>query len=63
MLLKIGGPPEHGFDQPLGLLSDCHRRIEHFLFVLSTIAALFVLAFGPYVLVRMELNPLWRGRL
>lgn len=20
---------EHGFDEPLGLLSDCHRRIEH----------------------------------
>jgi hemerythrin-like domain-containing protein len=24
---------EHGFDQPIGLLSDCHRRIEHFLAV------------------------------
>jgi hemerythrin-like domain-containing protein len=37
MLLKIGQRPEHGFDEPLGLLSDCHRRIEHFLSVLSTI--------------------------
>jgi hemerythrin-like domain-containing protein len=34
MLLKIGRRPDHGFDEPLGLLSDCHRRIEHFLSVL-----------------------------
>ena len=34
MLLRIGGPPDHDFDEPLGLLSDCHRRIEHFLAVL-----------------------------
>ncbi len=27
----IGGRPDHGFDEPLGLLSDCHRRIERFL--------------------------------
>ncbi len=27
----VGGRPDHGFDEPLGLLSDCHRRIEHFL--------------------------------
>lgn len=31
MLLRIGQRPDHGFDEPLGLLSDCHRRIEHFL--------------------------------
>lgn len=30
-MLKIGGQADHGFDQPLGLLSDCHRRIEFFL--------------------------------
>ncbi|HEY7293165.1 MAG TPA: hemerythrin domain-containing protein [Vicinamibacterales bacterium] len=35
MLLKIGQRPDHGFDEPLGLLSDCHRRIEHFLRVLE----------------------------
>jgi iron-sulfur cluster repair protein YtfE (RIC family) len=29
--IKLGARPEHGFDQPLGLLSDCHRRIESFL--------------------------------
>jgi hemerythrin-like domain-containing protein len=31
MPVKLGARPEHGFDQPLGLLSDCHRRIEGFL--------------------------------
>ena len=38
MPLKIGQRPDHGFDEPLGLLSDCHRRIEHFLRVLTTTA-------------------------
>lgn len=38
MLVKIGQPVDHGFDAPLGLLSDCHRRIERFLSVLLTIA-------------------------
>ncbi len=33
-LSTVGGGPDHGFDEPLGLLSDCHRRIEHFLNVL-----------------------------
>lgn len=37
MPLQIGGRTDHGFDQPLGLLSDCHRRIEHFLQVLVTV--------------------------
>jgi len=37
MLIRIGAPPGHGFDQPLGLLSDCHRRIEHFLGVLTVV--------------------------
>jgi hemerythrin-like domain-containing protein len=34
MPVQIGAKPEHGFDQPLGLLSDCHRRIERFLEVM-----------------------------
>ena len=38
MPLKIGQRPDHGFDEPLQLLSDCHRRIEHFLEVLRAIA-------------------------
>jgi hemerythrin-like domain-containing protein len=31
MPLKIGQKLDHGFRNPLGLLSDCHRRIERFL--------------------------------
>ena len=34
MPIQIGQRPDHGFDQPLRLLSDCHRRIEYFLRVL-----------------------------
>jgi hemerythrin-like domain-containing protein len=37
MPLQIGQRPDHGFAEPLGLLSDCHRRIEHFLQVLLMI--------------------------
>jgi hemerythrin-like domain-containing protein len=37
MPIRIGQRPDHGFDEPLGLLSDCHRRIEHFLGVLATV--------------------------
>ena len=37
MLIKVGQHPDHGFDEPLGLLSDCHRRIEHFLRVLTAV--------------------------
>ena len=38
MPIQIGQRVDHGFDEPLGLLSDCHRRIEHFLRVLITVA-------------------------
>ena len=31
MPIQIGQKPESGFNNPLGLLSDCHRRIEQFL--------------------------------
>ncbi len=34
MPLQIGQPLDHDFDEPLGLLTDCHRRIEYFLDVL-----------------------------
>jgi hemerythrin-like domain-containing protein len=30
-------PHEHSFDEPLGLLSDCHRRVERFLGVLDIV--------------------------
>jgi hemerythrin-like domain-containing protein len=36
-VIRIGERPDHGFSEPLGLLSDCHRRIEHFLQVLIDI--------------------------
>lgn len=39
MPVTLGAKPDHDFDQPLGLLSDCHRRIERFLGALATIAA------------------------
>jgi hemerythrin-like domain-containing protein len=37
MPVSLGAKPEHGFDEPLGLLSDCHRRIEHFLAMIGTV--------------------------
>jgi hemerythrin-like domain-containing protein len=54
MPIQIGRTAAHGFDEPLALLSDCHRRIEHFLRVLSTVAA--EAAGGP-------LTPVDRGAL
>jgi hemerythrin-like domain-containing protein len=38
MPIVIGAKPEGSFTNPIGLLSDCHRRIERFLDVLVTIA-------------------------
>ena len=37
MPVKLGAKAEHGFNEPLGLMSDCHRRIEHFLAVLERV--------------------------
>lgn len=39
MPIQIGQTPGSDFDEPLGLLSDCHRRIEHFLHVLVVVDA------------------------
>lgn len=39
MPIAIGAKQESGFDDPIGLLGDCHRRIERFLLILTTIAA------------------------
>jgi hemerythrin-like domain-containing protein len=36
--VQIGAKPDSGFDDPLGMLRDCHRRIEHFLAILCTVA-------------------------
>ena len=38
MLNILGRTPDHGFGEPLGLLTDCHRRIEMFLDVLLRVA-------------------------
>lgn len=38
MPVNIGSQPDHGFDQPLGLMRDCHRRIEKFLGILLRVA-------------------------
>lgn len=37
MPIKIGQKPESSFSDPLGLLGDCHRRIESFLSLLIKI--------------------------
>jgi hemerythrin-like domain-containing protein len=36
--VQIGAPKEAGWEDPIGLLSDCHRRIERFLGVLRLVA-------------------------
>lgn len=38
MPVLIGGRPDSSFADPLGLLTDCHRRIERFLGVLVRVA-------------------------
>ena len=30
MAIQIGAKPDSGFDDPIGMLKDCHRRIESF---------------------------------
>jgi hemerythrin-like domain-containing protein len=36
--IQIGAKPDAGFDNPIGMLTDCHRRIESFLHVLCVVA-------------------------
>ncbi len=38
MAIQIGAKPDSGFDDPIGMLIDCHRRIERFLHILSVVA-------------------------
>jgi hemerythrin-like domain-containing protein len=38
MPVQIGAKPESSYDNPIGLLGDCHRRIERFLAILVRIA-------------------------
>ena len=37
MGVQIGANPDSGFDDPIGMLTDCHRRIEQFLKILTTV--------------------------
>ncbi len=37
MGIQIGARPDAGFDDPLGMLKDCHRRIERFLQILCVV--------------------------
>jgi hemerythrin-like domain-containing protein len=37
MAVQIGAKPDSGFDDPIGMLKDCHRRIESFLGVLCVV--------------------------
>jgi hemerythrin-like domain-containing protein len=39
MAVQIGAKPDSGFEDPLGMLKDCHRRIERFVNLLARIAA------------------------
>ena len=39
MGVQIGARPDSGFDDPLGMLEDCHRRIERFLHILCIVPA------------------------
>jgi hemerythrin-like domain-containing protein len=36
--IQIGAKHDSGFDDPIGMLTDCHRRIESFLRVLCMVA-------------------------
>lgn len=37
MGIQIGAKPDSGFDDPIGMLKDCHRRIEQFLQILYVV--------------------------
>jgi hemerythrin-like domain-containing protein len=37
MAIQIGAKPDSGFDDPIGMLKDCHRRIENFLGILCVV--------------------------
>lgn len=37
MGIQIGAKPDSGFDDPIGMLRECPRRIEHFLGILRVV--------------------------
>lgn len=38
MAVQIGAKPDSGFNDPIGMLTDCHRRIERFLHILCRVS-------------------------
>ena len=38
MPVQIGARPDSGFEDPIGMLQDCHRRIKFFVHVLGEVA-------------------------
>ena len=38
MAVQIGAKPDAGFENPIGMMRDCHRRVEQFLNVLHRVA-------------------------
>ena len=38
MAIQIGAKSDSGFEDPIGMLKDCHRRIERFLDILCIVA-------------------------
>jgi hemerythrin-like domain-containing protein len=38
MAVQIGAKHDSGFDDPIGMLTDCHRRIERFNYILCRVA-------------------------
>jgi len=41
MVMNLGDKPLAGFSEPIEMMKDCHRRIEHFLDVLRRVEAQF----------------------
>lgn len=41
MVVQLGAKPLAGFTEPIEMLKDCHRRIEHFIDVLRTVERRF----------------------
>jgi len=41
MAVQIGAKKLAGFDQPLEMLADCHRRVEHFLDVMLRVEEIY----------------------
>lgn len=37
MAIQIGAKPDSGFDDPIGMLKDCHKRIQGFLGILCVV--------------------------